>query len=146
TRSAGCGTRGDPPHVAADALEPARGRGAARRQLQGASVQDQRSRVRSGFVMAPELYLDQRSRVLTPEAFPLVLHSELKRALRTQNYLTLLVLEPTPVAGGERGNLTREVAHLVHRQVRETDLLSETPAGQLAVVLLDADLQNANRV
>jgi GGDEF domain-containing protein len=96
--------------------------------------------------MAPD-YLDQRLRVLTPEVFQLVLNNELKRALRSQNYLTLLVLDFTSLTGAvERGQLTREVARVVDREVRETDLLSETVDGRLSVVLLDADLQNAMRV
>jgi hypothetical protein len=96
--------------------------------------------------MVSELFLAQRWRVLTPEVFQFVLNNELKRALRSQNYLTLLVVEPVPLEGGERTALTREVAYLVHRQVRGTDLLSATPGGQLTVALLDADLSNGGRV
>jgi GGDEF domain-containing protein len=38
------------------------------------------------------------------------------------------------------------VARLVSREVRETDLLSQTGEGRLSVVLLDADMQSSMRV
>ena len=37
----------------------------------------------------------------------------------------------------------QDVARLISRDVRETDLLSRTDRGQLSVVLLDADLENS---
>ena len=42
-----------------------------------------------------EPFLEEDFRVLTPEAFDFVLNNELKRAVRSQNFLTLLLLEPT---------------------------------------------------
>jgi GGDEF domain-containing protein len=93
-------------------------------------------------------FLDENSRVLTPEAFDFVLSNELKRAVRSQNFLTLVHVEPTirGAAGGgngERETAVREIARLISRDVRETDLLSQTAPGRLSVVLLDADLQNS---
>jgi GGDEF domain-containing protein len=93
-------------------------------------------------------FLDENSRVLTPEAFDFVLSNELKRAVRSQNFLTLVHLEPTirGAAGGgngERDIAVREIARLISRDVRETDLLAQTAPGRLSVVLLDADLQNS---
>ena len=38
-------------------------------------------------------------RVLSPEVFDFVLTNELKRAIRSQNFLTLLVVEPIPKQG-----------------------------------------------
>ena len=97
--------------------------------------------------MASDPYLDEDSRLLTPEAFDFVLKNELKRAIRSQNFLTLLVLDSAPPdAGRERPAATRELARLVSREVRETDLLSQNEQGRLSVVLLDADLQNSMRV
>jgi GGDEF domain-containing protein len=93
-------------------------------------------------------FLDENSRVLTPEAFDFVLSNELKRAVRSQNFLTLVHVEPTirGAAGGgngERETAVREIARLISRDVRETDLISLTAPGRLSVVLLDADLQNS---
>ena len=98
--------------------------------------------------MTLDPFLDENSRVLTPEAFDFVLSNELKRAVRSQNFLTLVHLEPTirGAAGGgngERDIAVREIARLISRDVRETDLLAQTAPGRLSVVLLDADLQNS---
>ena len=98
--------------------------------------------------MASDPFVHEDFRVLTPEAFDFVLNNELKRAVRSQNFLTLLVVEPTP-RGPERvpqPEVLREVARLVSREVRETDLLSQTTEGQLSVVLLDSDLNNSLQV
>jgi hypothetical protein len=101
--------------------------------------------------MAADPFLDEDFRVLTPEAFDFVLTNELKRAVRSQNFLTLVVVEPTlhgvPGGGnGERDRAVREIARLVSREVRETDLLSHTGHGRLSVVLLDADHSNSMHV
>jgi hypothetical protein len=95
--------------------------------------------------MAGDPFIDEDSRVLTPEVFAFVLNNELKRAVRSQNFLTLLVLEPTaqPPAPPVEGNrATRQVARIVSREVRETDLFSADDS-TVSVVLLDADLQSA---
>src|SRR5688572_4341121 len=99
--------------------------------------------------MAGDPFLEEDLRVLTPEAFEFVLNNELKRAVRSQNFLTLLLVEPTPQSGDippDRAPAVRQIARIVSREVRETDLLSQTREGQLSVVLLDADLQNSLRV
>ena len=98
--------------------------------------------------MTLDPFLDENSRVLTPEAFDFVLSNELKRAVRSQNFLTLVHVEPSirGAAGGgngERETAVREIARLISCDVRETDLLSQTAPGRLSVVLLDADLQNS---
>ena len=101
--------------------------------------------------MTTDPFLEEDFRVLTPEAFEFVLTNELKRAVRSQNFVTLLVVEPSlkgvPGGGnGERDQAVKDVARLISRDVRETDLLSRTDHGQLSVVLLDADLENSIRV
>jgi hypothetical protein len=100
--------------------------------------------------MAMDPFLEEDFRVLTPEAFEFVLTNELKRAVRSQNFLTLVIVEPSLEGGAaqsdERDEAVRDVARLISRDVRETDLLSHTGHGQLSVVLLDADLENSIRV
>jgi diguanylate cyclase (GGDEF)-like protein len=101
--------------------------------------------------MAADPFLEEDFRVLTPEAFEFVLTNELKRAVRSQNFVTLVVLEPS-IAGapgggnGERDEAVRELARLISKDVRETDLLSHTGPGELSVVLLDADQESSLRV
>ena len=99
--------------------------------------------------MPSDPFLEEDSRVLTPEAFDFVLSNELKRALRSQNFLTLLVLQPMPKPASppvDRTRAVRQVARLISREVRDTDLISQTGEGRLSVVLLDADMQNSMRV
>jgi hypothetical protein len=87
--------------------------------------------------MPSDPFLEEDSRVLTPEAFDFVLSNELKRALRSQNFLTLLVLQPMPKPASppvDRTRAVRQVARLISRE------------GRLSVVLLDADMQNSMRV
>jgi GGDEF domain-containing protein len=92
-------------------------------------------------------FLEEDFRVLTPEAFAFVLGNELKRAVRSQNFLTLLHVEPDPRGSdAEADRAVREIARLISREVRETDLLSHTDSGRLSVVLLDADLQHSMAV
>jgi GGDEF domain-containing protein len=80
--------------------------------------------------------------VLTPETFDFVLTNELKRALRSQNFVTLVLIEPR---GTDPATGLREIARLIHPELRETDLLAVDDA-MVSMVLLDADLQNSTRV
>ena len=82
------------------------------------------------------------SDVLTPETFEFVLTNELKRAARSQNFVTLVLMEPR---SGERADAIRDIAALVARELRETDLLA-TDDTTVSMVLLDADVQNSSRV
>lgn len=80
--------------------------------------------------------------VMTPDAFDFVVINELKRALRSQNFVTLVLLEPR---GGEPGTAVPEIAGIVSRELRETDMLA-TDATTVSMVLLDADLENSAAV
>ena len=139
--------RADLPHAAADPLEPPRGGGDPRRQLQGAALQNQGSGARQSIVMSADPFLDEDFRVLTSEAFDFVLNNELKRAVRSQNFLTLVLVEPTihgsRTAAWRARTAVREIARLISRDVRETDLLSPHRTGASRIVLLDADLPNS---
>ena len=101
--------------------------------------------------MAADPYLEEDFRVLTPEAFEFVLTNELKRAVRSQNFVTLVLLQPVlrgvPGGGnGDRDQAVRQVARLIIKDVRETDLMAQTGHGELSVVLLDADTESSLRV
>ena len=98
--------------------------------------------------MTADSFLDEDFRVLTSEAFDFVLNNELKRAVRSQNFLTLVHVEPriqgvSNGGNGEREKAVREIARLISREVRETDLLALTGHGRLSIVLLDADMPNS---
>ena len=100
--------------------------------------------------MTGSSFYEEGSRVLTPGAFEFVLESELKRAVRSQNFLTLVMLEASREWEGmmvtaDEGTI-HEVAEIVGREVRDTDLLGHTEKGTLALVLLDADFEHSTRV
>lgn len=80
--------------------------------------------------------------VLTADIFEFVLTNELKRALRSQNFVTLVQMEPR---GDGAAAAIPEIAGLVSRELRETDMLATGPT-TVSMVLLDADVQNSNRV
>lgn len=82
------------------------------------------------------------SDVLTPETFDFVLTNELKRAARSQNFVTLVLMQPRAPGAADAA---RETAGLVSHELRETDLLALDDAG-LWMVLLDTDLPNSTRV
>jgi GGDEF domain-containing protein len=95
-------------------------------------------------------FFEEGSRLLTQPAFEFVLDGELKRAVRSQNYLTLVMLETKRewdglMVSADDGTIG-EVAQLVGREVRDTDLLGHTENGMLSLVLLDADLESSSRV
>jgi GGDEF domain-containing protein len=103
-----------------------------------------------GVVMVADAFMEDDF-LLTPGAFEFVLNNELKRAVRSLNFLTLLLLEPAFTddsigSKDDRKSLVRLIAGLVGRQLRETDLLSQTAGGRLSIVLLDADLHNSMAV
>jgi hypothetical protein len=100
--------------------------------------------------MSDLFFEEAGSRLLTPSAFEFVLDGEMKRAVRSQNYLTLVVLETRREWDGmsvsaDPGTL-EEVANIIGHEVRDTDLLGSVENGVLSVVLLDADYDNGARV
>lgn len=93
---------------------------------------------------------EEGSRLLTSHAFEFVLDGELRRAVRSQNYLTLIVLEASREWDGmtmsaDEGTVS-EVAHIVEHEVRDTDVLGLTENGTLSLMLLDADYDNSAKV
>ena len=77
--------------------------------------------------MATGAFYQDGSKVLTSGAFEFVLDSELKRAVRSQNFLTLVTLETSREWEGmtvtaDEGTI-QEVADIVGREVRDTDVI-----------------------
>ena len=100
--------------------------------------------------MTGDPFLTEDFRVLTPEAFDFVLNNELKRAVRSQNFLTLVVLETQREWDGitvtaDDGTLD-EVARIIGHEVRDTDLIGSTDTGLISLALLDADYENGTKV
>jgi len=90
-------------------------------------------------VVTGPFYVEE-SRVLLPDAFRFVFARELTRAVRLQNFLTLVVVE----ARQQVDDATlHELAQLIGREVREVDPLGQTDEGVLGMVLMDADYEHA---
>jgi PleD family two-component response regulator len=100
--------------------------------------------------MTDSPFFEDGSRLLTPPAFQFVLESDVKRAVRSQTFLTLVVLE----AKREWDDLSvtaddgtiRELAQVVGREVRETDPLAQTDTGTLSLALIGTDFELARQV
>ena len=100
--------------------------------------------------MSSSSFYEEGSKLLTPGAFEFVLDNELKRAVRSQNYLTLVAVEASREWEGmmvtaDEGTM-QQVAQLIGREVRDTDLLGHIEKGTLAIVLLDSDFEHSTRV
>jgi hypothetical protein len=100
--------------------------------------------------MSTDAFFEEGSRLLTPNAFEFVLDGELKRAVRSQNFLTLVVLETRREWDGltvtaDEGTV-EEVADIVGHEIRDTDLLGYTEHGELSLVLIDSDYTNSTKV
>jgi hypothetical protein len=100
--------------------------------------------------MTGSSFYEEGSKLLTPGAFEFVLDSELKRAVRSQNFLTLVTLETSREWEGmtvtaDEGTM-HEVAEIIGREVRDTDLIGHTDKGTLSLVLIDADFEHSTSV
>src|SRR5919197_242901 len=88
-------------------------------------------------------FYEEGSRLLTPNAFEFVLEGEMKRAVRSQNFLTLVVFEAAREWDGM--TVTADTG-TVEQEIRDTDVIGYTHGGELSLVLLDADYSNSTRV
>jgi hypothetical protein len=95
-------------------------------------------------------FRDPGSKILTPEAFQFALESELKRAVRLQSYLTLVMLEAQREWEGlmvtADDGTVNEVAEVIGREVRDTDLIGLAENGTLAVLFLDTNFDYSTAV
>jgi hypothetical protein len=100
--------------------------------------------------MTSSSFYEDGSKLLTPGAFQFVLDSELKRAVRSQTFLTLVTIETSREWEGMMvtadDGTVYEVAQIVVREVRDTDVIGHTDRGTIAVVLLDTGLEDSSRV
>ena len=92
-------------------------------------------------------FYEAGSKLLTPGAFEFVLDSELRRAVRAQTFLTLVVLETAREWDGvlvtaDEGTV-QDVAEIIGREVRDTDLVGHTDKGALTIALLDSDFEHS---
>jgi hypothetical protein len=100
--------------------------------------------------MTSRSFYEEGSKLLTPAAFEFVLDGELKRAVRSQNFLTLVVVEASREWEGMMvtadDGTVHEVAQIIGKEVRDTDLMGRTDKGVLSLVLIDADFDHSTRV
>lgn len=84
------------------------------------------------------------------EIFGALLEIELKRSLRYQNYLALLLIEARMASDSSRepenGNSWSKMVTLVRSVIRETDLIGAPERNLLTIVLLNSDNRVAGLV
>ena len=90
------------------------------------------------------------SNLLTPVAFAFVLDCELRRAVRSQNFLTLIVLEASREWEGmtvtaDDGTI-HEVAQIIGKELRDTDPIGLTDRGVLSLALMGTDLEHSTHI
>ena len=100
--------------------------------------------------MTQTRFHDAAPGLLTHEAFSFIVDHLLKHALRTQEFLTLVVFvaeresQGAIVAADEW--IVRGLARLIRVAVRETDLLGRTADGMLSLMLAGIDTERATKV
>ena len=84
------------------------------------------------------------------EIFDLFLEMELKRSLRYQNFISLLLIEANPRAAASRAEdsstLAEKMAALIQKELRETDLIGTYDRNTIRVVLLYSDERVAHKI
>ena len=100
--------------------------------------------------MASSAFYEEGTSLLTPGAFEFVLDTELKRAVRSQDFLTLVIVETSREWEGMSvtadDGTVRELAQIIAKEVRDTDLLGRTERGTVSLVLLDTDFERSAQV
>jgi len=100
--------------------------------------------------MTSSSFYEQGSQLLTAGAFDFVLQNELRRAGRSQSFLTLIVVETNHEWEGLKvtadSGTVQELGQIIGSEIRETDPLGHTGRGALALVLPDADFESSTRV
>jgi hypothetical protein len=87
-----------------------------------------------------------RGTVVDENTFTLVTELEVRKAVRLQYYVSLLAIQPDPEGDAQHPNpdkLARQLAQVISRQVRGTDLICFTSAfPHLHLLLVSTDLPN----
>jgi GGDEF domain-containing protein len=90
------------------------------------------------------------AKLLRPEEFRFVLDSELKQSIRTQSYMTLVLVaarcgsDDTSVVADQW--TLNKIALVLGRTIRDTDFLGRLDNGLLGVVLWNADYDRSKTV
>jgi hypothetical protein len=89
-----------------------------------------------------------RNILSTKDVFPILLELEVKRSLRYQDFISLLLIEADllPTAHARRVPKIDKMISLLGSQLRETDLIGIAEENTITVVLLHSDKQSANKV
>jgi len=100
--------------------------------------------------MTSSSFYEEGSKLLTASAFAFVLDSELKRAVRSASFLTLVVVEASRQWEGmtltaDEGTV-QEVAQIISREMRQTDALGYTDSGTLGLMLIDTDFDLSTKL
>jgi hypothetical protein len=100
--------------------------------------------------MTTSAFYEEGSNLLTPVAFAFVLEGELKRAVRAQTYITLVLVEAAREWEGVLVTADEATVHemgaIIGGEVRSTDVLGHSDTGALALALVDSDLEGSSRV
>jgi GGDEF domain-containing protein len=100
--------------------------------------------------MTDTSFYEHGSKLLTTGAFEFVLDGALKRAVRSQSYLTLVMIEANRewegVSVAADDGTVQDVARMIGKEIRDTDVIGLTKDGMLALVLLDADFDHSAKV
>jgi diguanylate cyclase (GGDEF)-like protein len=85
--------------------------------------------------------IDEETGVLEKEFFDCLTRFEINRAMRYQNFATLLFLEPDQEFNN--GMTLRTLARILKEEFRKTDIIGRVNHSQFGVILLHADSQRS---
>jgi diguanylate cyclase (GGDEF)-like protein len=84
------------------------------------------------------------------EIFDLFLDMELKRSLRYQNFISLLLIEANPRVAAARvednSTLSEKMAALIRKELRESDIIGTYNRNTVRVILLYSDERVAHKI
>jgi hypothetical protein len=99
-------------------------------------------------IMDNKPHYEEGSKLLTAGAFEFVFEGALKRAVRSQNHLTLVTMAASRESDGDAPDegMLKEVAQVIGSQVRDTDVMGYADRGTIAIALIDTDFDLSARV